>query len=227
MTHVLRPFICAFFRQCGDAFLGQGSDAFKGVALFCFQRFLYLATLLCIAPVSHAQPAVYVIDPSHTFVTFEAKHMGASTSRGRWDKKEGQITFDKSAKTGRAEITLEMASISTGVNPFDGRLKSEDFFDVAKFPTAKFVGTQFKFDGDKVVEVSGELTLLGKTNPITLKAMSAFTCYINTRIQREVCGGDFDTTIQRSLWGMNNGLATNTIPDNIRLVIQIEAIKTQ
>jgi polyisoprenoid-binding protein YceI len=183
--------------------------------------------LVSIGAIAHAQSATYTIDPSHTFVTFEAKHMGASTSRGRWDKKDGQITLDKTAKTGRAEITLEMASISTGVGPFDGRLKSEDFFDVAKFPTAKFIGTAFKFDGDKVTEVSGELTLLGKTNPVTLKATSAFTCYTNTRIQREVCGGDFDSTIQRSLWGMNNGLANNTIPDTIRLVIQIEAIKAQ
>ncbi len=185
------------------------------------------ALLLCTCAAVRAQPAVYTIDPSHTFVTFEAKHMGASTSRGRWDKKDGQITLDKTAKTGRAEITLEMASISTGVGPFDGRLKSEDFFDVVKFPTAKFVGTAFKFEGDKVIEVSGELTLLGKTNPVTLKATSAFTCYTNTRIQREVCGGDFDSVILRSLWGMNNGLTSNTIPDNIRLVIQIEAVKTQ
>lgn len=185
------------------------------------------ALSLCAYVGACAQASVYTIDPSHTFVTFEAKHMGASTSRGRWDKKDGQITLDKTTKTGRAEITLEMASISTGVAPFDGRLKSEDFFDVAKFPTAKFVGSTFKFDGDKVIEVSGELTLLGKTNPITLKATSAFTCYTNTRIQREVCGGDFDSVILRSLWGMNNGLANNTIPDNIRLVIQIEAVKTQ
>ena len=183
--------------------------------------------LLGLSALAHAQPVVYTIDPSHTFVTFEAKHMGASTSRGRWDKKEGQITLDKVAKTGRAEITLEMASISTGVAPFDGRLKGEDFFDVAKFPTAKFVGTQFKFEGDKITEVAGELTLLGKTNPVTLKAFSSFTCYTNTRIQREVCGGDFDTTILRSLWGMTNGLANNTIPDSVRLVIQVEAIKTQ
>jgi polyisoprenoid-binding protein YceI len=182
-------------------------------------------TVMSVSSQAHSQAAVYTIDPSHTFVTFEAKHMGASTSRGRWDKKDGQITLDKVAKTGRAEITLEMASITTGVGPFDGRLKSEDFFDVAKFPTAKFVGTQFKFEGDRVSEVAGELTLLGKTNPVTLKATSPFTCYTNTRIQREVCGGDFDTTILRSLWGMNNGLANNTIPDSVRLVIQVEAIK--
>jgi polyisoprenoid-binding protein YceI len=193
----------------------------------CFLSGFLGSLLLCASVGVSAQAAVYTIDPSHTFVTFEARHMGASTSRGRWDKKDGQITLDKTAKTGRAEITLDMASISTGVGPFDGRLKSEDFFDVIKFPTAKFVGNGFKFDGDKVIEVSGELTLLGKINPITLKATSPFTCYTNTRIQREVCGGDFDSVILRSLWGMNNGLANNTIPDSIRLVIQVEAIKTQ
>jgi polyisoprenoid-binding protein YceI len=178
-----------------------------------------------LASASAAQTATYAVDPSHTFVTFEAKHFGVSTSRGRWDKKEGTISFDKIAKTGRAEIILDMASITTAVPPFDGRLKGPDFFDVTNHPSAKFVGQDFKFEGDKVTEVQGELTLIGKTLPMTLKA-SSFGCYTNTRLQREVCGGDFEAVIQRSLWGMTNGVATKTVPDHIRLVIQVEAIKT-
>jgi polyisoprenoid-binding protein YceI len=206
-------------------------QALLGVNIALLQRrsapalALLALVLLAMAGASTAQTATYAIDPSHTFVTFEAKHFGVSTSRGRWDKKEGSIRYDKTAKTGRAEIVLDMASITTAVAPFDGRLKGPDFFDVANHPSATFIGQDFKFDGDKVTEVSGELTLIGKTLPMTLKATS-FGCYTNTRIQREVCGGDFEAMIQRSLWGMTNGVAAKTVPDHIRLVIQVEAIKT-
>ena len=182
------------------------------------------ALTLAVSTGAFAQAATYSIDPTHTFVTFEARHFGVSTNRGRWDKKEGTITLDKAAKTGRAEITIDMNSINTGTGPFDGHLKSADFFDAATHPTAKFVGTQFKFDGDKVTEVAGELTMRGKTLPVTLKA-SLFGCYTNQRIMREVCGGDFEATIQRSLWGVSFGVANNAIPDNVRVVIQVEAVK--
>jgi polyisoprenoid-binding protein YceI len=183
-----------------------------------------LATVsLVIATASFGAAAqTYSVDPTHTFVTWEAKHFGTSTSRGRFDKKEGMITIDRAAKTGKAEITIDTASINTGVAPFDKHLKSGDFFNVEKFPTAKFVGEKFTFEGDKVTEVAGTLTMMGKTNPVTLKA-SGFNCYNNPIFKREVCGGDFETTLTRSQFDMKYGLPG--IPDNIRLLIQIEAIK--
>jgi polyisoprenoid-binding protein YceI len=183
---------------------------------------LLLTALLAAVGAAQAQSATYTIEPTHTQVIFEAKHFGTSTNRGRWDKKEGTITFDKTAKTGKVDVTLDMASISTGIGPFDGHLKSKDFFAAAEFPTAKFVGDKFSFNGDKVTSVSGELTLRGKTNPVTLTATN-FNCYDNPMLKREVCGGDFEATIQRSQWGMTYGLPG--IPDNIRLLIQIEAFK--
>ncbi len=183
---------------------------------------LLITALLAAAGAAQAQSATYTIEPTHTQVFFEAKHFGTSTNRGRWDKKEGTITFDKTAKTGKVDVTLDMASISTGIGPFDGHLKSKDFFAVEQFPTAKFVGDKFTFNGDKVTSVSGELTLRGKTNPVTLTATN-FNCYDNPMLKREVCGGDFETTIQRSQWGVTYGLPG--IPDSVRLLIQIEAFK--
>jgi polyisoprenoid-binding protein YceI len=183
---------------------------------------LLATALLAAAGFAQAQSATYAIDPTHTFVNFEAKHFGTSTLRGRFDRKEGAVQFDRAGKGGKAEITIDMASVSTGVGPLDGHLKSKDFFDAATHPSAKFVGDRFVFDGDKVTEVGGTLTLLGKTNPVTLTATN-FNCYQNPMLKREVCGGDFETTITRSQWGMAYGLPG--IPDNVRLVIQIEAVK--
>jgi len=66
------------------------------------------------------------------------------------------------------------------------------------------------------------LTLRGKTNPVTLTANN-FNCYDNPMLKREVCGGDFEATIQRTQWGVNYGVPG--IPDSVRVVIQIEAVK--
>lgn len=175
------------------------------------------------ASAAQAQSAAYAIDPTHTFVTFEIDHFGTSTNRGRFDKKEGTIQFDRAGKTGKVDITIDTTSINTGTAPFDGHLKSAEILNVAAHPTARFVSDKFVFDGDKVKEVTGQFTLMGKTNPVTLKA-TKFNCYMNPMVKREVCGGDFEATIKRSLWGASYGINYG-FSDDMRLVVQVEAVK--
>lgn len=186
--------------------------------------FLTLATAAAlIAPAVHAQPATYAVDPTHTFATFEISHFGASVNRGRFDKKEGAVQFDKAGKTGKVELTLHINSINTGTPSFDKHLQSADIFDAAKFPTAHFVGDKFNYEGDKLVSVAGNMTIKGKTQPVTFKA-NQFACYDSPMLKREVCGGDFETTIQRSQWGVNWGLQMG-VADATKLIIQVEAVK--
>jgi polyisoprenoid-binding protein YceI len=170
-----------------------------------------------------AHAAGYAIDPTHTNVYFEATHFGTSTNRARFDKKSGMVEFDRAAKTGKAEVTIDTTSINSGVAPFDKHLRSDEFFDAEKHPTAVFKGDTFVFDGDKVSEVQGTLTIRGKTHPVTLKAKS-FNCYDNPILKREVCGGDFETTIKRSQWDINWGLQMG-VADMTKLIIQVEAVK--
>ena len=133
------------------------------------------------------------------------------------------MQFDRAARTGRVDITIDMNSINSGVGQFDSHLKSKDFFNTAEHPTARFVGDGFVFDGDKVTAVQGTLTLLGKTRPVTLKA-NQFNCYMNPMFKREVCGGDFEASIQPTLWGISTYIPM-VAPDKVRLVVQVEAIK--
>lgn len=185
-----------------------------------------LSSLLAVAAAltaGAAQAANYAIDPTHTFVTFEIGHFGTTTNRARFDKKQGTVEFDRSAKTGKVDISVDVTSVNSGTPPFDKHLQSADLFDAAKHPTIKFVSDKFSFNGDKVSEVSGQLTLLGKTAPVTLKA-TQFNCYDSPMLKREVCGGDFEATIDRTQWGMNYGVEWG-FPKNVRLVVQIEAIK--
>ena len=190
-----------------------------------FARYSLLASALSVlgAGVAQAQVANYAIEPTHTFVTFEISHFGTSTNRGRFDKKEGTVQLDRAAKTGKVDLTIDMASINTGTLGFDKHLMGMDLFDARGNPTSQFTADKFTFNGDKVTEVAGNLTMMGKTNPVVLKATN-FNCYQHPMIKREVCGGDFETTIDRSQWGINYGLVWG-FPKAVRLVIQVEAVK--
>ena len=183
-----------------------------------------LAAASVFASAAQAAPATYAIDPTHTFATFEIDHFGASTNRARFDKKSGSVQFDKAAKTGKVEIELDMTSVNSGTPAFNKHLQSADIFNVEKFPTAKFVSDKFVYDGDKLKEVTGQLTMMGKTAPITIQAHK-FTCYESPMLQkREVCGGDFEATIDRTQWGVNYGIPYG-FPKEVRLVMTIEAVK--
>jgi len=170
-----------------------------------------------------AEPVTYNFDPTHTWTTWEVRHFGTSTYRGRFDKKEGTVTIDRAAKTGKLELTIDLASVDTGVDHLNHHLQEADFFDVEKYPTAKFVADEFRFDGDDVSQVKGQLTLKGKTRPVTLKG-TAFNCYQNPMLKREVCGGDFSATINRSDWGVSFG-GPFPVGDEVRLMIEVEAVR--
>jgi polyisoprenoid-binding protein YceI len=191
------------------------------------------AWLACVLLPAHAQaqapadaPAPnFAIDPTHTFVNYENGHYGTTTNRGRFSTKDGTLSFDRAGRTGKVEIVIDITSVNTGVDFLNRQIQGKDFFNVADFPTGTFKSDQFIFNGDKVSEVQGQLTLKGQTHPVTLKA-NKFNCYINPLIKREVCGGDFETTIQRSQWGVLWGLQFG-FEDAVKLLIQIEAIRMQ
>lgn len=193
---------------------------------------LIAAAFACPMPPALAQAAApadpapnYAVDPTHTFVNYEIGHYGTTTNRGRFSTKDATLYFDRAAHVGKVEVVMDITSINTGVDFLNRQMQGRDFFNVADYPTGTFTSDQFVFDGDNVSEVRGKLTLLGKTHPVTLKA-NRFNCYINPLVKREVCGGDFETRIKRSDWGINWGL-TFGFEDNVRLLIQVEAIKMQ
>lgn len=190
---------------------------------FFSKTVLAAAAVVGLVGVAQAESASYAIDPTHTFATFEISHFGASVNRARFDKKSGSVTLDKAAKTGKVEISIDTTSVNSGTAAFDKHLQSADLFDAAKHPTITFVGDKFTFDGDKVTSVAGNLTLLGKTAPVTLKA-NQFACYQSPMLKREVCGGDFEATLDRTAFGMNYGVDWG-FPKNVRIVVQVEAVK--
>ena len=169
-----------------------------------------------------AKGARYVIDPTHTFVNYEMGHYGTTTNRGRFSTKDGMVQIDGAGRSGKVDITMDMSSINTGVDLLNRHVQSKDFLNVADFPTGRFVADSIAIDDDKVREIGGTLTLLGQARPVTLKA-SRFNCYTSPLLNRQVCGGDFETTIQRSQWGITWGINFG-FEDRVRLLVQVEAI---
>ena len=108
------------------------------------------------------------MDPNHTYPSFSYTHMGFSTQQSKFDKTTGRVTIDRAAKTGSLDVSIDTKSVNTGSELFNGHLKGEDFFNADKFPAITFKSSNFKFDGDKVASIDGDLTIKGVTKPVTL-----------------------------------------------------------
>jgi len=185
-------------------------------------RRLLPALLLCAGAASaHAEPVDYALDPAHSFVHFELLHFGTSTIRGRFGPLAGTVTLDRAAERGSVDLSIDTASVSTGLRPFDARIREADLLATSLHPQARFVAEQFRFDGERLAEVRGEFTLRGVSQPLVLRALR-FACELRAP-QREVCGGDFEGEIARSDFGAAFG--TPFVANRVRIVVQVEGVR--
>ena len=150
-------------------------------------------------------------------------HFATSTQRGRLQAKQGTVVLDRAAKTGKVDITLDLATVSVLPSSLTGFLQGERFFNVAQNPTAHFTSESVTFEGDKLSLVSGTLTLMGKSQPVVLRA-TRFNCYENAQVKREACGGDFVSLDPAHASSGSRALPSVT-PDEIPLLIQVEGIR--
>jgi polyisoprenoid-binding protein YceI len=166
----------------------------------------------------------YQLDPTHTFPSFEADHLGGlSVWRGKFTKSTGTVTLDRAAKTGTVDVTVDPASVQTGNPKLDEHLESDSFFDVTKYPAVTYKGTDIKFDGDRPVEVIGSLTMHGVTKPLNL-TIESFKCMQHPVLKREVCGVEASAHFSRADYGMDLGSKYGFNMDT-KLHIQSEGIK--
>jgi polyisoprenoid-binding protein YceI len=179
-----------------------------------------LATLL--APAVHAEPETFVIDGTHTFPRFEYSHFGYSRQANRFDRTSGTVTLDRAAQSGTVDVVIDATSVSTGYAVFDQHLRGEDFFDVAKYPSITFKSESMKFDGDKLKQVEGVLTIKGIAKPVTLE-VNSFHCMPHPMRKKDACGANATAQIKRS--DFNMGKHVPHVSDEVVLSIPIEAIK--
>ena len=185
-------------------------------------RLLTSVLLAAMVTTAVAAPVTYKVDSGHSFPSFEADHFGGmSVWRGKFNSTTGTIVVDKDAKTGTVDITIDAASVDTGNDKLNEHLKTAEFFDVAKNPTATYKGKLAKFKDGAPTEVQGELTLHGVTKPVTL-AIKSFKCMPHPMKKKEFCGADVAATINREDFGIAWGKSFGFKMD-VKLSIQVEA----
>jgi polyisoprenoid-binding protein YceI len=163
------------------------------------------------------------IDPSHSTVEFQIKHLGLATVKGRAPVVSGTIEGgDRPSIVG----TVDVASITTFDETRDEHLRSPDFFDAARYPTLSFESTSVRRSEGKLV-ADGILTIRGVSKPVTLRGELAGTKtdpWGNERI-----GVDFASTIDRQEWGLrwNAPLPGGgfLLPDKVTLTASFSAVK--
>lgn len=161
---------------------------------------------------SAALPTQWQLDNSHTRVGFSVEHLGFSTTMGRFDEVDGTLNYDiKAPNKTQMNFVIGTASINTAWAARDKHLKTDDFFNVAKYPTMTFKSTQVNFINPQQAKVTGDFTLLGKTMPLTLDV--TLKKIANSPMDNKpVVGFRATGNIDRTAYGMTtfaDGITTN------------------
>jgi len=173
-------------------------------------------------PAAAAEEA-YTIDSVHSQPQYEVRHRGFSQQRGTFTKLSGKITLDRTAGTGTVNVLIDPTSVRSGDLTLDNVLKGEAYFNIERFPTLTFRSNNVRFDGERVVEVVGDCTMLGVTRPARLK-VDNFVCGEDPFFKRPMCGAEVTTTIKRSDWGMTRGIPVAPA-DEVKIAIPVEAYR--
>ncbi len=132
----------------------------------------------------------YVLDPVHSQPRFMTRHLGFTTQLGSFVKSSAKATIDREAKKGTVDVTIDAASVTThDATRLDAVVKGEKFLNVEKYPTITFTSNDFRFDGDTLAGVNGELTMLGVTKPVLFKVEN-FRCGAHPFNKKPMCGGE-------------------------------------
>ena len=178
------------------------------------------------AVITAVPTGTWTVDPAHSAVNFQVKHMGIASVRGTFNDFQGTLVIGEDGSA-RAEGTVDVGSVDTNEPQRDAHLRSPDFFDAERHPRLAFVSTAITPEGDGEFTIAGELTMHGSTRPVTLTAevQGADTDpWGNERVALEVTGqinrGDWDMRFNQVL-GSGNML----VSDRVKLALDISAIR--
>ncbi|KRG71399.1 polyisoprenoid-binding protein [Stenotrophomonas terrae] len=163
----------------------------------------------------------YKLDPSHTDVLVQWNHMGFSNPTAHFGNADGTLVYD-AADVGKSsvEVTLPLSGLNSFTAKFDEHLRSADFFDAAKFPTATFKSTKVEAAGTNKLSVTGDLTVKGVTKPVVLD-VTVNGAGEHPMMKVPSVGFDATTTIKRSDFGI--GAYAPAVSDDVKIRITTEA----
>lgn len=182
---------------------------------------LALSTFMLAAVPAQAAPETYILDPQHTNIVWHANHFGFSNPSGRFTETEGTLILDEEApEASQISVTINPASIMTGIPDFDKHLKSADFLHVEEHGTATFISDNVEVTSEDAAKVHGNLTLLGVTKPVVLD-VTLNKIGENPMDQTKTAGFSGSTTIKRSDFGIDYALPG--VSDEVQIDLEVEA----
>jgi polyisoprenoid-binding protein YceI len=167
------------------------------------ERFVLLMSVVWLPTTASGQTLTWNIDPGHTSAQFAVRHMVVATVRGAFNGPLGTVAFDPAdiPRTLKVEATFNTWSINTQNAERDADLRGEQFLDVARFPTMKFVSKRTVAAGPGRFTVTGDLTLRGVTREVVLDVQGP-TPAIRDPEGRMRAGASMTTTVSRRMWGL-------------------------
>jgi polyisoprenoid-binding protein YceI len=169
-------------------------------------------------------PGRYEIDPDHTSITFDIDHFKYTRFTMRFDRKQGQLDWNEGGlERSTASITIDAASIDTNVPLLDKMVKSDSMLDVARYPQIRFASTRFERTGEARGTLSGDLTIRGVTQPVTLEV--TFNGFAPDPLtKKDTLGFSADGHFSRAKFGLATWYPA--VGDDIHVRIQAEFVKT-
>ena len=165
------------------------------------------------------------VDPAHSRVEFQVKHLGIATVRGAFREFEG--TLELGGETPQAYGTVKAASVDTNEPQRDEHLRSGDFFDAEQNPQLSYRSTAIRQLDEETLEIDGELTMRGVTRPVTLRG--EIQGYEQDPWGNERVGLEVTSELSRGEWGMtfNQALGSGNVlvSDKVKLLLDISAVK--
>ena len=172
---------------------------------------------------SGAQTSTWQIDPAHANAQFTVRHLSISNVSGQFNKMSGTVQLDdKDITKSSVNATIDVSSVDTRDNSRDGDLKSDHFFDVAKYPTMTFTSTQIESAGPGKLKMTGNLTLHGVTKVVTFDVDGPSDA-ITDPWKNQRRGASATTTINRRDFGITTYPAA-AIGDDVKITLDIEFI---
>lgn len=199
----------------------------RSLALIPAAGLVYVLTLT--GPSSAlAQTLEWTIDGSHSAAQFAVRHMMVSTVRGRLGKASGSVRFDgKNPASIVIDATVDVTGIDTQEPQRDAHLKSADFFDVQKFPTASFKSKRSESAGQGRFRVTGDLTLHGVTKEVVFEVEGPSPEVVQGGMHR--IGASATTRISRSEFGLTWNRAIETggvvVGDEVSITLDVEIVR--
>ncbi|MCF3136032.1 YceI family protein [Streptomyces olivochromogenes] len=181
-----------------------------------------------VSPELAALTGDYTIDPSHTTIGFVARHAMVTNVKGAFLDLAGSLNLNGTDPSkSKASLDVKMDSLDTGNADRDGHLKSADFFKIDEHPTMTFRSTRTEALGGDDYRITGDLTILGVTRPITIDL--EFNGSAKDPFGNERVGFEGKAELLRSEWGLTWNAALETggvlVSDKIKLNFDISAIK--